>query len=100
VAVVLAHEATHALDHYEGRISADRITTDEQVQACYDTEIRAFSNELTIWQQLFGEEGKTPEQHRLEREANMLLERYGTSQEDLSDPIRLRYHAQCRINNS
>jgi hypothetical protein len=97
VAVVLAHEATHAQDRLEGRIDADRITTDAQARACYDTEVRAFSNELTIWSQLFGDEGKSPELHRVERQNNILLGNYGTSRDDLYDYIHRLYRGQCRV---
>jgi hypothetical protein len=97
IAVVLAHEATHAQDHHQGRFDTGRIRTAAAAQACYETEIRAFSIELEIWSQLFGSEGKSPEVHRLEREANILLSDYGYSPEALQDEIRRLYRGQCRV---
>ncbi|HLH22596.1 MAG TPA: hypothetical protein VK066_08740 [Chloroflexota bacterium] len=97
VAVVLAHEATHSQDLLEGRIDGQRITTDAQAQACFDTEIHAFSNQLAIWSELFGDEGKTPELHRIERENNILLGDYGTTRDELYDFIHRLYRGECRV---
>ena len=52
VAMVLAHEGQHALDHNLGRLGTNSLS-------CYDSEIRAFDLEILLWWTLWGSGGKT-----------------------------------------
>ena len=56
VAMVLAHEAQHALDHNLGRIPGDSL-------ACFDSEVRAFDIQIALWQVIWGAEGKPDPSH-------------------------------------
>ena len=67
VAMVLAHEAQHALDHNLGRIPGDSL-------ACFDSEVRAFDIQIALWQVIWGAEGKPDPLTSLEQSFNRMLE--------------------------
>lgn len=67
VAMVLAHEGQHALDHRLGRLRADS-------RSCYNAEARAFDLAIFIWQSLWGMEGKTGNVSRIEAGFNRMAE--------------------------
>ena len=52
VAMVLAHEGQHALDHRQARLRLDE-------RSCYNAEARAFDLSIFIWQSLWGMQGKS-----------------------------------------
>ena len=65
VAMVLAHEGQHALDHRLGRLAADS-------RSCYNAEARAFDLSIFIWQSLWGMEGKTGRLSKIEADFNRM----------------------------
>ena len=52
VAMVLAHEGQHALDHNLGRIPGDSL-------ACFDAEVRSFDIQIDLWRSIWGSGGKS-----------------------------------------
>ena len=66
VAGILVHEATHAYDHYRGRVGA---TTGE----CYDLEGRAFANQARYWEARHGRGGKPGATDPLEKQMNTIM---------------------------
>ena len=67
VAMVLAHEGQHALDHSLGRISGDSLT-------CFDTEVRAFDLQIALWQTIWGPQGKPSSVTSVESDFNRMIE--------------------------
>ncbi|MCY4110088.1 MAG: hypothetical protein OXG11_13810 [Chloroflexi bacterium] len=65
VAMVLAHEGQHALDHRLGRLAADS-------RSCYNAEARAFDLSIFIWQSLWGMEGKAGRLSKIEADFNRM----------------------------
>ncbi len=95
IAVVLAHEAQHAVDHADGLITAPRTSVADE-EACFASEVRAFSLELGIWRTLFGASGSPVERSRFERQQNILLELVGDSEDELERRVRRVYRWNCR----
>ena len=67
VAMVLAHEGRHALDHNLGRIPGDSL-------ACFDSEVRAFDIQIALWQVIWGSQGKPDPLQSWEQAFNNMLE--------------------------
>jgi endonuclease YncB( thermonuclease family) len=95
IATVVAHEAVHAKDHYEGRLR-EEISTDLDEANCFASEVEAFTVGFGLYRQFFGDEGAPLENHRLERSSNIFLELFGGNPEDIADAIRRVYRQQCR----
>lgn len=93
-AVVIAHEATHAQDHLEGRLRLERHQPADEA-ACFASETRAFGIEQNLWRQLYGPLGRPIELHALDRDQNVLMEFVGESAADLEDLIRRAYRRLC-----
>jgi len=66
IAGILVHEATHAYDHYRGRLGT---TTGE----CYDLEGRAFANQAKYWEARHGRGGKPGATDPLEKQLNTIM---------------------------
>ncbi len=65
VAIILAHEGQHALDHRQGRLGLDE-------RSCYNAEARAFDLAIFIWQSLWGMQGKTGAVSEIESDFNRM----------------------------
>jgi len=65
VAMVLAHEGQHALDYRKGHLGSDE-------RSCYNAEARAFDLSISVWQALWGMEGKTTNVSKIEADFNRM----------------------------
>ncbi len=66
IAMVLAHEGQHALDHNLGRLGNDPLV-------CYDSEVRAFDLQILLWRTLWGSDGKSGALTSVEEDFNFIL---------------------------
>ena len=89
LAAVIAHEATHARDAVNGYLASGGAT------ACIDSEIRAFRVSAEVWLALFGPSGKADAQGELERQMNLIADRYARDPQGLDALVRQAYVDQC-----
>jgi len=89
LAAVISHEATHAKDAVNGYLS----TGGEA--ACIDSEIRAFRTSAEVWIGLYGTAGKPMPQGDLERQMNLIADRFARDPDGLDALVRQAYVDQC-----
>ena len=65
MAVILAHEGQHALDHKLGRLGRDP-------RSCFNTEARAFDLTIFVWQSIWGMDGLLNDPSRIEQTFNQM----------------------------
>ncbi|MCY3800086.1 MAG: LysM peptidoglycan-binding domain-containing protein [Chloroflexi bacterium] len=106
VAMVLAHEGLHALDHRRGLISTrDSLHNCLQIDidesgididiSDFDHEIRAFDVEAALWKSIYGPEGKLGDVTEIEEHYNALVIVKDFNTTIYSWLIRLRYLFEC-----
>lgn len=91
LAAAEAHELTHAGDSKSGKM-----TTGDLVQACYQSEIDAFSNQSIFWFDRYGISGKPNPKTKLEGQLNVITQIFKTDSERLEVIIRETYRRQCQ----
>ncbi len=89
-AAVLIHEATHAFDAAH---QPDFGTTQE----CFQTELRAKTNELAFWREQFGPDGKQPPLSIFERSENAQLALAETNLQALLRATFNAYRGECGL---
>lgn len=89
IATVLAHEATHAKDAVSGFLASGGAA------ACIESEVRAFRVSAALWTQVHGPAGKRDPSDELERQLNLIAERYARDPAGLDGLVRQAYTDQC-----
>lgn len=89
LAAVIAHEATHAADAVNGSLAAGGAV------ACIESEIKAFQASAELWRTIHGPNGKPQPSHELERQLNLIAERYAVDPAGLERLVRDAYSDQC-----
>lgn len=89
IATVLAHEATHARDAVSGFLASGGAT------ACIESEVRAFRVSAALWTEVHGPTGKLNPSDELERQLNLIAERYVRDPAGLDGLVRQAYTDQC-----
>lgn len=87
-AAILIHESTHLLDWVEGRI-------DRTSEACYQTEIHAFTVEGLFWASVYGAGGKPFPTSDLETMINLISHDALVNPQNLEANVRRLYVDQC-----
>lgn len=89
-AAVLIHEATHAFDSaHQPNFST--------TQGCFQTELRAKTNDLAFWREQFGPDGKQPALNAFERSENAQLALAQTNLQALLRATFNAYRSECGL---
>lgn len=86
---VLAHEGTHAKDAVNGYLASGGAT------ACVDSEVRAFRTSALVWLDFYGPAGKAESSGDLERQLNLIADRFSRDPEGLDLLVKQAYTDQC-----
>ncbi len=89
-AAVLIHEATHAFD-------ASHQPEFGTTQGCFQTELRAKTNDLAFWREQFGPDGKQPALNAFERSENAQLALAETNLQALLRATFDAYQSECGL---
>jgi len=88
IATLIVHEATHLADDLAG---IDPRTPD----ACYQFEVRAFTQQSVAWQTFYGPNGKAQPQNDLDSELNAWLAIYRKGADEMGNRVRQWYGDEC-----
>lgn len=90
LAAYLAHEATHAWEHQQGLTLPVG-----QSAACFEAELRAFRNQVRLWEIFHGPQGKAEPGSDAERELNEIQRMLKEEPEQLKLRLVELYGDQC-----
>jgi len=88
LAAAIVHETTHVRDYYSG----EPVKT---LEGCFQTEIRAYSNQAEAWLRFYGPEGKHPVVDELDQNLNDLLVVFLKDRTQIERSVRQLYERQC-----
>lgn len=86
----MAHEATHAWEHAQG------LTLDERDPArCFEAELRAFRNQVMVWESFHGPNGKEKPTNATEIDLNEIQRLLAQDPQELKTRLVAKYGDQC-----